>query len=170
MTYDELKAERDSLASERDDLLMTVQAEREGAIRYYRDREALLMASGKNYWLWQGDGDDHLESLVCPVLIQAKQLQAIVAERDSLAEQLRRAREALKDANFALYRAIFPDTDGADYRRCVGARTKVLAALSPSAPAKCEHEYADRILINDPPVCIKCGKPSAPEKCEECGR
>lgn len=45
------------------------------------------------------------------------------------------------------------------------------AALAAPAPAakpapcgECEHEYADRILINDPPVCIKCGKPAGPAR------
>lgn len=34
-----------------------------------------------NYWAWQGDGNDHLESLsyACPVVISAVQLQAILA-------------------------------------------------------------------------------------------
>lgn len=37
-----------------------------------------------NYWAWQGDNQDHLESLVahCPVLIQAKDLQQITNDRD----------------------------------------------------------------------------------------
>lgn len=31
-----------------------------------------------NYWLWQGDGEDHLESLTCPVLIPAAELKYMV--------------------------------------------------------------------------------------------
>lgn len=31
-----------------------------------------------DYWAWQGDGEDHLESLVCPVLIQPQQLIQIL--------------------------------------------------------------------------------------------
>ncbi len=37
----------------------------------------LRMASdgaSKNYWIWQGDGEDYLESLTCPVLISASAL------------------------------------------------------------------------------------------------
>lgn len=30
-------------------------------------------------WIYQGDGDDHLESLVCPVVIQPKKLMEIIA-------------------------------------------------------------------------------------------
>lgn len=28
-------------------------------------------------WIWQGDGEDHLESLTCPVLIRPEQLRAL---------------------------------------------------------------------------------------------
>lgn len=39
-----------------------------------------------NYWAWQGDGEDHLQSLSshCPVLISAAQLSAIVQENARL--------------------------------------------------------------------------------------
>jgi len=30
-----------------------------------------------DYWIWQGDGEDRLESLVCPVLIEADDLRAM---------------------------------------------------------------------------------------------
>lgn len=41
--------------------------------------EALHLAvREKNYWAWQGDGNDHLESLVCPVLIRPEQLRALL--------------------------------------------------------------------------------------------
>ena len=29
-------------------------------------------------WYWQGDGEDHLESLACPVLIEADDLRALL--------------------------------------------------------------------------------------------
>jgi len=32
----------------------------------------------KDYWIWLDDGEDHLESLVCPVLIEAYQLRALI--------------------------------------------------------------------------------------------
>jgi hypothetical protein len=35
-----------------------------------------------NYWAWQGDGEDHLESLACPVLIPTKSLQEILDRCD----------------------------------------------------------------------------------------
>lgn len=42
---------------------------------------AHLEAEKGNYWSWQGDGEDHLESLVCPVVIQPGLLKKIVDER-----------------------------------------------------------------------------------------
>jgi len=39
-------------------------------------------------WYYQGDGEDKLESLTCPVLIEAEDLRAIVQERDRLKEGL----------------------------------------------------------------------------------
>ena len=39
---------------------------------------ALKDMSKDDFWAWQGDGEDHLESLTCPVLIIAKDLQAII--------------------------------------------------------------------------------------------
>lgn len=44
-------------------------------------------------WYYQGDGEDKLESLTCPVLIEAEDLRAIVQRRDKL-------QEALWDAKF----------------------------------------------------------------------
>jgi len=48
--------------------------------RLHRDK-----ANG-DYWAWQGDGGDHLESLVCPVLIPASEIikfQKLIAELES---------------------------------------------------------------------------------------
>lgn len=63
---------------------------------------AHLEAEKGNYWSWQGDGEDHLESLVCPVVIQPKILEKIIGEKASFKLQLAhektltaRARDAL---------------------------------------------------------------------------
>lgn len=32
-----------------------------------------------NVWYWQGDGEDHLESLTCPVVISPEDLAELVA-------------------------------------------------------------------------------------------
>lgn len=37
----------------------------------------LTAANGGNYWRWQGDGGDYLESLTCPILIDVGQLHEI---------------------------------------------------------------------------------------------
>lgn len=52
-----------------------------------------------NYWAWQGDGEDHLESLSmsCPVVISAEQLKAIINARDSAREELVQCRRELDD-------------------------------------------------------------------------
>lgn len=38
--------------------------------------------SNEECWIYQGDGEDHLESLVCPVVISANDLMAILAGKD----------------------------------------------------------------------------------------
>jgi len=55
-----------------------------------RLREELQIHRDKaqdNYWAWQGDGEDHLESLVCPVLIQPSQLSAILQAAKAAEEE-----------------------------------------------------------------------------------
>jgi len=34
--------------------------------------------NNEDCWIWQGDGDDQLHTLVCPVVISAAELQAIL--------------------------------------------------------------------------------------------
>ena len=49
-------------------------------------RRRLLLHSQKaadEYWAWQGDGEDHLESLTCPVLIPATELRNIIAAKET---------------------------------------------------------------------------------------
>ena len=46
-----------------------------------------------NYWCWQGDGEDHLESLTCPVLVSAAQVRELLAARSKAFEE---AAEAVK--------------------------------------------------------------------------
>lgn len=51
-------------------------------VSYQRRRlEMYAAAESKNYWIWQGDGEDHLESLTCPILIRPEQLRSLIAER-----------------------------------------------------------------------------------------
>jgi hypothetical protein len=38
-------------------------------------------ATNGDLWFWQGDGEDRLESLVCPVVIHPSELQALISER-----------------------------------------------------------------------------------------
>lgn len=38
-------------------------------------------------WIWQGDGTDNLDTLVCPVVISAAELKALIEARDQLKAQ-----------------------------------------------------------------------------------
>lgn len=58
-------------------------------IKYDRVCESLNLATNKNgneYWAWQGDGYDYIESLSCPVLIPADCLRSLLD--DSFAQGL----------------------------------------------------------------------------------
>lgn len=45
----------------------------------------------KEVWYWQGDGEDHLESLVCPVVINAEDLRELLRKAVALAPNPDRA-------------------------------------------------------------------------------
>ena len=48
------------------------------------------------YWMWQNDEEDHLESLSCPILIEADELRGLLAEeRKKWKEFILRKREPL---------------------------------------------------------------------------
>lgn len=49
-------------------------------LQAYRDGE-----SGDGVWHWQGDGEDHLESLTCPIVIRAQDLRRLVASEQQRA-------------------------------------------------------------------------------------
>jgi len=38
-------------------------------------------------WYWQGDGEDHLESTTCPIIIPAEQLRQLIATPEVLSEE-----------------------------------------------------------------------------------
>lgn len=53
-------------------------------LAWANERESRLRAERDgNVWLWQGDGDDHPESLTCQVLIRPDDLRALLAARDT---------------------------------------------------------------------------------------
>lgn len=55
-------------------------AERVRNLQAYRDGE-----SGNGVWHWQGDGEDYLESLTCPIVIRAQDLRRLVASEQQRA-------------------------------------------------------------------------------------
>ena len=56
-----------------DRLLQTIQ-------KVTDERNDLLRERDGEVWIWQGDDDDHLESLACPILIRPEQLRDIIGE------------------------------------------------------------------------------------------
>lgn len=56
-----------------DRLLQTIQ-------KITDERNDLLRERDGEVWIWQGDDDDHLESLACPILIRPEQLRDIIVE------------------------------------------------------------------------------------------
>ena len=61
---------------------------------YRQEVRQLHRYGNAEYWRWQGDGSDHLESLTCPVLIDAKDLAALSAAAQA---ENKRFREALEE-------------------------------------------------------------------------
>lgn len=64
--------------------------------------KSLLDAKNEDYWAWQGDDEDHLESLVCPVVIYADDLRDIIAKGDRAEKELAEAKEIIGKFKFAL--------------------------------------------------------------------
>lgn len=59
----------------------------EGLVLELRQKEAEILSlkhqkfaqfNNEECWIYQGNGDDHLESLVCPVVISAHNLQQLI--------------------------------------------------------------------------------------------
>ncbi len=70
----QLRTQVESLRRERDRLLMECDNKARELVAHREKAQG-------NYWAWQGDGNDHLESLSsqCPVVISAHQLHALQA-------------------------------------------------------------------------------------------
>jgi hypothetical protein len=82
-----------------------------------------------DYWAWQGDGTDNLQSLVCPVLIPAKDLEAILDKRNRLLAACRTSLGA-----FEALALVGADRHLPGYRACLGELKRAIAA----AEAKCQ--------------------------------
>jgi hypothetical protein len=60
--------------------------------RLEKENQAAYRASIGEVWYWQGDGDDKLESLICPILIEAEDFRNIyfqIASADKRGEEQR---------------------------------------------------------------------------------
>ena len=57
--------------------------DREATIAELHERVRMLTEHNQgNVWLWQGDGEDNLESLTCPILISPKDLLRLTQSKD----------------------------------------------------------------------------------------
>lgn len=55
--------------------------------RVREENKTLRCERDGEVWVWQGDAEDHLESLVCPILIQPVDLREIIYDRDRFAAE-----------------------------------------------------------------------------------
>lgn len=57
--------------------------------------KALFRERNGEVWYWQGDSEDHLESLTCPVLIEAHDLRKIVSQSSDRIDRALKALNAI---------------------------------------------------------------------------
>ncbi|SER36849.1 MULTISPECIES: hypothetical protein [Pseudomonas] len=55
----------------------TVETLENEVARHRKAYDLAIAQANKEFWAWQGDGTDHLESLACPVMIQASDLRQL---------------------------------------------------------------------------------------------
>lgn len=82
-----------------------------------------------NYWHWQGDGEDYVESLTCPILISADKMRGILAEVEAMRAVVEAA-EAYKATSIRYAQYPISRT----YSDSLEAEEKLFATLS-SQPA-----------------------------------
>ncbi|SNY95517.1 hypothetical protein SAMN04488142_0017 [Halomonas sp. hl-4] len=101
----QLEQERDTLAYRNTGLIQQCRAAERQRDEQLSKLRALNHGSTSEAWHWMGNGEDHLESLVCPILISAENLKAIFSDRDDYraAEELQiNLREKMQDERDAL--------------------------------------------------------------------
>ena len=69
-----MKAKDDQIAS----LQQYIEYQKEDIANLQKSLTMIIDKEAGDYWTWQGDGEDHLNSLCCPVLINANDLKDIV--------------------------------------------------------------------------------------------
>ncbi len=78
---DAVKSQLSTAQAERDELKETVRLQQLEVNQKREANAALLAHKDKDFWIWQGDDTDKLESLGCYVLIHANQLRATLKEQ-----------------------------------------------------------------------------------------
>jgi len=103
MTHDELE----SALARREEQLRRCEQQRDGwEVAYAKiaternEAIANLERELGKYWIWQGDGEDHLESLTCIVRIRPEALLQIITERDEAVAVCAKMRDALENAGW----------------------------------------------------------------------
>lgn len=86
-------------------------------------------AMNGNFWVYQGDGSDHLESLVCPVVIDPRRLRIALENCEKLGMALQKIGSALgimpgSELEEACLQEIY---------RLKGSNNRALAALLPQS-------------------------------------
>lgn len=139
-----------TLSTERDEALRKLEAVSVACRELDSDRDHLrgqLRAVNigiEGVWRYQGDGDDKLETLSCPVVMRPDTLKAILDERDE-ARRIAGVGALANDNDWQEKYAVISD-------KCVADRA-VLSALVAALP-KCKcGKIALKQFLNEPPRC-----------------
>ena len=61
-------------------LLAVIESQAAELAREKENRKLAEQRAGGEVWYWQGNEEDHLESLTCPIIISAEAMRALDAE------------------------------------------------------------------------------------------
>lgn len=78
---------------------------------------------GDGYWCWQGDGQDHLESLICPVLIRPEDLAAFIERAESAEKRLAEVEAISESRRLKLFQV--GEERAAEWKRAENAEAKL---------------------------------------------
>lgn len=85
-------------------------------VRVHQRNQRMRDYAHEAYWCWQGDGEDHPESLTCPVLMSAEDLRSLLADR-RLLEAGERLIQATRKADHVALKCV----PAAEYNALVAA-------------------------------------------------
>ncbi|QIE84729.1 hypothetical protein [Pseudomonas nitroreducens] len=91
--------------------------ERVANLQAYRDGDSY---GGTGVWAWAGDGEDHLESLACPIVISANDLRALIAQAGQVPEGYMVLQTASLSHVLGLVEGAMEDAYGNAFQVCCG--------------------------------------------------